>query len=73
MTIMSKLEPDRKGMLAFDLPQQGVMKIGDIEVKYSDLTVEQIACRRCNGDGYHAVPYTRLDTICELCNGTGMK
>ena len=73
MTTMSKLEPDRKGMYAFDLPQQGVMKIGDVEVKYSDLTVKSMKCRRCNGDGYHTIPHAGLDTVCELCNGTGMK
>lgn len=63
----------RSRMHAFDLPQQGIVKIGDFEMRYTDLKVEQMACSRCNGDGYHTVPHTRMDTVCELCNGTGMK
>lgn len=63
----------RSRMHAFDLPQQGIVKIGDFEMRYTDLKIEQMACRRCNGDGYHTIPHTGLDKVCELCNGTGMK
>ena len=63
----------RPGAYAFDSPQQGIVKIGDFEMRYTDLTVGQIACSRCNGDGHHTIPHTDMDTICELCNGTGVE
>ncbi len=25
------------------------------------------------GDGYHTVPHTGMGTVCELCDGTGVK